>query len=142
MESAFLGLVLDSSVPIAAERKHQTVEQLLASIRQTFGEVEVLISAVSLAELAHGVARATTPEVKTRRRAFLDDLKKHVPVQPVTADAAEIAGQLGGEQAARGVVVPIDDLLIGASAMEQGYAVATLNHRHFGKIPGLQVVPA
>ncbi len=88
------------------------------------------------------LARATTPEVKTRRRAFLDDLKKHVPVQPVTADAAEITGQLGGEQAARGVVVPIDDLLIGASAMEQGYAVATLNHRHFGKIPGLQVVPA
>ena len=142
MESALLGLVLDSSVLIAAERKNQTVEQLLASIREAFGEVEVLISAVSLAELAHGVARATTPEVKARRRAFLDALKTHVPVQPVTADTAEIAGQLGGEQAARGVVLPLDDLLIGASALEQGYAVATLNQRHFGKIPGLQVVQA
>jgi predicted nucleic acid-binding protein len=32
--------------------------------------------------------------------------------------------------------------LIGASAIEQGYAVATLNLRHFEKIPGLKVVTA
>ncbi len=42
------------------------------------------------------------------------------------------------EQAAKGVTLPADDLLIGASAIEQGYAVATLNTRHFRMIPGLQ----
>ena len=60
MESSALGLILDSSVIIAAERKRQTVERLLTSIRQTFGEVEIAISAVTLAELVHGVARANT----------------------------------------------------------------------------------
>jgi len=54
--------------------------------------------------------------------------------------AAEIAGQISGEQAAKGITLPADDLLIGASAIEQGYAVATLNTRHFAKIPGLQVL--
>ena len=36
-----LGLILDSSVIIAAERKRQTVEELLTSVGQAFGEVEM-----------------------------------------------------------------------------------------------------
>ncbi len=140
MESPLLGLILDSSVIIAAERKRQTVEQLLTSIGQTFGEVEIAISAVTLSELVHGVARANTSEIRQARRAFIDELKKHVPVHPVTDSTAEIAGQISGEQAAKGIKLPADDLLIGASAIEQGYAVATLNVRHFQLIPGLRVV--
>ncbi len=140
MESPLLGLILDSSVIIAAERRRQTVEELLTSVGQAFGEVEIAISAVTLAELVHGVARANTPEIRHARRAFIDELKKHVPVHPVTDTTAEIAGQLSGEQAAQGITLPADDLLIGASAIEQGYAVATLNTRHFQKIPGLQVL--
>jgi len=140
MESPLLGLILDSSVIVAAERKRQTVEELLTLIRQTFGEIEVAISAVTVAELVHGVVRANAPELRLRRRAFIDELKKHVPVHPVTDATGEIAGQLSGEQAAKGITLPADDLLIGASAIEQGYAVATLNARHFQKVPGLQVV--
>jgi tRNA(fMet)-specific endonuclease VapC len=140
MEPAILGLVLDSSVIIDAERKHQTVEELLDSIQQRFGEVEITMSAVSLAELVHGVARADKPERRDRRRAFIDELKKHVPVHPITDATAEIAGRIGGERAAKGNTIPIDDLLIGSSAIEQGYAVGTLNVRHFEKIPGLTVL--
>jgi len=138
MESPLLGLVLDSSVIVAAERKRQTVEDLLTSVAQAFGEVEIAISAATLAEFVCGVARAT--QIKEARRAFIDELKRHVPVHPVTDITAEIAGQLSGEQAAKGITIPADDLLIGASAIEQGYAVATLNARHFQQIPGLQVI--
>jgi predicted nucleic acid-binding protein len=140
MESPLLGLILDSSVIIAAERKRQTIEHLLTSVGHAFGEVEIAISAVTLAELVHGVARANTPEIRIARRTFIDELKKHVPVHPVTDSTAEIAGQISGEQAAKGTTLPADDLLIGASAIEQGYAVATLNTRHFEKIPGLRVL--
>jgi predicted nucleic acid-binding protein len=141
MESPLLGLILDSSVIIAAERKRQTVEQLLTSVGHAFGEVEIAISAITLAELVHGVARANTPEIRRSRRLFIDEVKKHVPVHPITEGTAEIAGQISGEQAAKGITLPADDLLIGASAIEQGYAVATLNIRHFQKIPGLHVLP-
>jgi tRNA(fMet)-specific endonuclease VapC len=140
MESPLLGLILDSSVIIAAERKRQTVEDLLTSVARAFGEVEIAISAVTLAELVDGVVRASTPKIRENRRAFIDELKKHVPVHAVTESTAEIAGQLSGEQAAKGITLPADDLLIGASAIEQEYAVATLNARHFQKIPGLQVL--
>jgi len=140
MEPSLLGIIVDSSVIIAAERKRQTVEDLLTSVGQAFGEVEIAISAVTLAELVHGLARANTPEIRFGRRAFIDELKKHVPVHPITDSTAEIAGQISGDQASKGITLPADDLLIGASAIEQGYAVATLNVRHFQKIPGLRVV--
>lgn len=140
MGSPLLGLILDSSIIIAAERKRQTVEGLLTSIREAYGETEIAISAITVAELVHGVVRASTPEIRDRRRAFIDELKKHVPVHAVTDSTAEVAGRLSGEQAARGISVPTDDLLIGASAIEQGYAVATLNVRHFRQIPGLEVL--
>jgi len=31
--------------------------------------------------------------------------------------------------------------MIAAAAIEQGYAVLTVNRRHFEKIPGLTVIP-
>jgi predicted nucleic acid-binding protein len=47
-------------------------------------------------------------------------------------------GKVSGEQAAKGIRLPFDDLAIGASALE-GYGVATLNKRHFEMIPDLIV---
>jgi predicted nucleic acid-binding protein len=139
MESALLGLILDSSVIIDAERKGQTVEDLLEQIRQNAGEVEIAICAVTVAELVHGVYRANTQERQQRRRMFIDELKRHVPVHPVTDETGEIIGRISGEPAAKGITIPFDDLAIGASAIEQGYAVATRNARHSQLIPGLVV---
>jgi predicted nucleic acid-binding protein len=44
------------------------------------------------------------------------------------------------EQAAQGINLPLADLIIGATAVELGYAVATGNLRDFKRIPGLRVV--
>ena len=139
MESALLGLILDSSVIIEAEREGQTVEQLLEQVKSSVGEVEIAICSVTVAELVHGVYRANTREIRQRRRDFIDELKRHVPVHPVTDETGEIIGRISGEQAAKGIKIPFDDLAVGASALEQGYAVATLNVRHFQAIPGLVV---
>jgi tRNA(fMet)-specific endonuclease VapC len=61
-------------------------------------------------------------------------------VHPVSAKIAELAGRIEGEQAARGVSIAFEDLLIGATALHLGFEVATLNIRDFQKIPGLSVV--
>jgi len=140
MGSAVLGLILDSSVAIEAERQQLNAAQFLKQIAGQIGEREVALSAITVAELAHGIYRANTVDRRDRRRAFLDELKATVPVYPVTAKTAELVGKISGEAAAQGITIPFDDLLIGASAIEQGYAVATLNVRHFRKIPGLTLV--
>jgi hypothetical protein len=55
-------------------------------------------------ELAHQ-SPAEVPCV--RRRAFIDKLKRHVPVHAITVETAEIAGMIGGEKVAKGVVLPM-----------------------------------
>ncbi|MFZ0478982.1 MAG: hypothetical protein WAL71_07510 [Terriglobales bacterium] len=63
-----------------------------------------------------------------------------MPIHPVTVPAALRAGQIDGENQAKGIRLPLSDLLIGVTALELGYSVATGNLRHFQMIPGLSVV--
>jgi len=53
-----MGLILDSSVLITAERKGETVEQLLKQIFALTGDQEAMLSAIALVELVHGIHRA------------------------------------------------------------------------------------
>lgn len=141
MESPILGLVLDSSVLIAAERRGLTAAQAIEDVQKMIGEAPViLLSAMTVAEVGHGIYRANTPEIRQRRRLFLDELKATVPIHAVTDTTAEVAARIGGEQAAKGINLPLGDLLIGACALELGYAVGTSNLRDFQRIPGLQLV--
>jgi predicted nucleic acid-binding protein len=63
-----------------------------------------------------------------------------VPVHPVTVPVALRAGQIDGENTAKGVRLALADLLIGVTALELGYRVATGNLRHFQMVPGLEIV--
>lgn len=135
-----MGLILDSSVMIAAERSGDTVEQLIEQIIKATGDQETALSAISLTELIHGVYRAQTPEIRQRREAFISELLADLTVYPYTRETALLAGKLDGEQQSRGVVIPFGDLLIGATALSLGFKVLTGNLRDFRRIPGLSVV--
>lgn len=140
MESAGLGVILDSSIVVEAERQRLDVALFLKHVTARVGDRPAAICSISVAELAHGVHRANTPERRHARRAFLDDLKAALVIYPITADTAEVAGKIHAESAQQGITIPFDDLLIGACALERGYAIATRNHRHFQKIPGLKLI--
>ncbi len=45
-----------------------------------------------------------------------------------------------GRKRRKGNVLPFNDLMIAAAAIEQDYAVLTTNPRHFQKIPNLTVI--
>ena len=77
---------------------------------------------------------------RERRRAFTEELCRDMVVHPVTLEIAQLAGRIEGEQAAGGVSIAFEDLLIGATALHLGYSVVTVNVRHFRLIPGLSVV--
>jgi tRNA(fMet)-specific endonuclease VapC len=140
MESTLLGVVLDSTVVITAERKSFSVSQLVETIHGRFGEIEVSLSVITVAELVHGIYRATTPEASERRREYIRELVDLIPVHPITVQTAYLVGQIDGQEAAKGNVLPFNDLLIAVAAIEQGYAIVTDNLRHFEKVPGLQVL--
>jgi len=71
---------------------------------------------------------------------FLDDLEATVPIHPVTESTGEIIARIGGQEAAKGINLPLADLMIGACALELGYAIGTSNVRDFKRIPGLRLV--
>lgn len=135
-----MGLILDSSVLITAERQGKNARQVLTAMSEHLGEVEVGISVVTLIELAHGAARADTPDRKSHRQKFIQELLIAMPVYPVTTSIALRTGQLDGENQTRGLRIPLADLLIGVTALELGYSVHTANRRHFNAVPGLSVV--
>jgi len=140
MESSILGVVLDSTIVITAERKGLAVPKLVENILNTHGRLEVSLSPITVAELVHGIYRAKAPETTERRREYIRELVELIPVHPITLQTAYLIGQIEGQEAAKGNVLPFNDLLIAAAAIEQGYAVLTQNLRHFEKIPGLQVL--
>jgi len=140
MGPAVLGLVVDSSVLVAAERSRVTTPDVIGAIRKAVGDVAIVICSLTVAELAHGIYRAKTPERSRQRRQFLDELMAHVSIHPITEATAEIIARIGAGQAAKGINLPLADLIIGACALELGYAVGTGNVRDFYRIPGLTVV--
>jgi predicted nucleic acid-binding protein len=135
-----MGLILDSSILIAGERRGETVRQMMQRIVRAGGDAECALSAISLIELTHGIYRAKTDADRSRRIAFADELARDMIVHPVSLAIAQVAGRIEGEQAARGVSIAVEDLIIGATALHLGFDVATLNVRDFKRIPGLNVV--
>ena len=135
-----MGLILDSSVVIAAERRGDTVEQLVERIVTATGDQEAALSAIGLTELIHGLYRAKTPAMRLRRESFLNELLADLTVYPYTKEMAMLAGKIDGGQQSKGVVIPFGDLLIGATALFLGYSVLTVNLRDFRRIPGLSVL--
>jgi predicted nucleic acid-binding protein len=136
-----MGLILDSSAVIAGERKGRTAAGLLADIELVLGKEAIALTTVSVIELEHGIWRAKDAAQANWRRKFFEDLFAAVPIYPLTFDIARRAARIDGESKRKGIVIPFQDLVIGVTALEFGYAVATANVRHFQMIPNLVVRP-
>jgi len=135
-----MGLILDSSVIITAERREDSVEKLLERVFVVSGDQDAALSSVGLTELVHGIYRAQNPGMRRQRESFIGELLHDLTVYPYTKDTAMLAGRLEGEQQVRGVTIPLGDLLIGDTALSMGFSILTVNSRHFRMIPGLQVI--
>jgi len=90
MEPTILGLVLNSSVLVAAERRNLTPAQVIEDVVKAVGAVPIILSSLTIAEIGYGIYRANTLEIRDRRRAFLDELKATIPIHSITEATAEI----------------------------------------------------
>ena len=135
-----MGLILDSSVLVGAERKGRNARQALAEIAVRASGEDVAVSVITLVELAHGIARADSPQRMATRRLFVEELMAALPIYQVTPSIALRAGQIDGENTSKGIRLALSDLLIGVTALELGYQVAPGNVRHFQMVPRLSIV--
>jgi predicted nucleic acid-binding protein len=87
-----VGLILDSSIVIAAERRGDSVEALIEEIVSSFEDQDSALSSIRLTELIHGIYRATTPELRLRRQLlsttwYAPSPSIHIPRRPPCSPA-------------------------------------------------------
>lgn len=131
-----MGLLIDSSVLIAVERRKLGLLELL---RQYSAE-PVAISAVTASELLHGVHRAQDSRRAEQRRSFVESLLSAYTIIPFDLDAARQHAQIWATMQTNGKIIGAHDLLIAATALALNYAVVTLNTAEFSRVPGLRVI--
>lgn len=113
--------------------KHQPPQ-----VRARFAECfvgDVVISAVTLAELEFGVARSG--EARSHNQALLDSLLEDIPAAPFDAGAARAYGPLRAAHQARNKDAL--DKLIAAHALSLGVTLVTNNEADFLGFSGLVV---
>jgi tRNA(fMet)-specific endonuclease VapC len=133
-----MGIVVDSSIFIAAERRHFD----WIGFHSQIGAEPIFVTAVTLAELAHGIERADTPERREARRHFVAQVEARCPLLSFGREEALEYARVWAELARRGSLIGTHDQLIAAIARRHGYRVATLNAVNFNRVPGLAVLDA
>ncbi len=103
-----MGIVLDSTVLIAAERSGQNPRQVIAGLLAGMGDTEATLSTITVIELAHGIERANSPERQAMRERFLNELLDAISAEPVTARIAYRAGRIDGGLQAKGTRVALE----------------------------------
>jgi tRNA(fMet)-specific endonuclease VapC len=129
-----MGLILDSSVLVAFERRRFDLERLLTDHSPS------AIAAVTAAELLIGVERADTSQRRARREAFVQNIFTSVPIIPFDLAQARLYAIHFAELARRGELIGDRDLQIGVTALVLDYDLVTLNTDEFRRVRGLRLV--
>jgi tRNA(fMet)-specific endonuclease VapC len=130
-----MAVLIDTSVLIEVERGRLALGALL----QDRAEDDVVISAVTAAELLHGIHRLSGARA-ARAERFVEGLLGLVPVLPFGVDEARTHARLSADLQAHGTAIGAHDLLIGATALANDCVVLTRDLRSFPKIDGLEVL--
>jgi len=128
-----MGTLIDTSVLIAVERGHLSLDALLES----HGDDEIAMSAVTASEMLHGVHRLKGAVGRAHAQVLVERLISLMPVIPFDLGVARVHATLSAELAAKGTAVGAHDLMIAATAVALGFTVATCDRRSFQKIKGL-----
>jgi len=97
------------------------------------------IAAITVAELWHGVERADATH-RSKRERYVRSAVDRMLVIPYTESTAIEHARIWAVLEATGRMVGDYDLIVAATALERGSAVATFNERHFSSVPGLKVI--
>jgi predicted nucleic acid-binding protein len=133
-----MGVLIDTSVLIPAEREGVWWDQALGRSVELDEDEAVAMSAVTASELLHGVHRLKGV-AQARAGLFVNALLDEIPVLPFDAAVARVHAMLAAACAAKGAAVGAHDLIIAATAVAHGYDVATRDRRSFSKIEDLRV---
>ena len=125
--------MLDTNICIYAIKNRP--EQVLSRIKENLLR-GLCISAITLAELEHGVEKSRFPE---RNRAALLQFLSILEVLPFDDDAAEEYGRICADLQRKGMPIGTMDMLIAGHARAENLILVTNNIREFERVENLRL---
>jgi len=98
---------------------------------------QMCISAITLAELMHGVEKSASPE---RNLRTTEDFISRLDVLPYDSDAAVHYGDIRADLERKGTTIGVNDLHIAGHSRSTGLVLVTNNTREFERVDGLRVI--
>jgi tRNA(fMet)-specific endonuclease VapC len=130
-----MGVLIDASILIEAERGRLDVERHVTR----HGEDEAFLSVITASELLHGVHRATDPDIRARRAAFVEAVLERFPLLAVDLACARAHARLWAELRQSGAIIGPHDLWLAGTCVAHGLTMVTGNVREFARVPGLDI---
>src|SRR2546423_8568336 len=130
-----MAIVLDADVLIRGEKGSFDLKSWLA----THSDDQFEVAAITVAELWHGVERATAPH-RVKREQYLQTVLAPLPIIPYTEQTAREHARIWAELEAAGEMNGYYDIIVAPAAFERGSDVATFNRRHFALVKGPTVI--
>ena len=121
-------VVLDTNIVVAHFRSKKQHDDALA-------ERELFLPHVSIAELFAGAFKSDRPD---HNRALVETFLDSVTPLAANLGTAELYGRIWADLAARGTMIPQNDIWIAATALQHGMPLAT-SDTHFERVDGLAV---
>lgn len=125
--------MLDTNICIYAI-KHKP-EQVFLHL-QEHDPADICISAVTYAELVHGVEKSKAVE---KNRIALTLLLATIEIMDFDSLAAESYGKIRADLEKAGTPIGPLDMMIAGHAKSRGYIVVTNNTKEFARIKGLKI---
>lgn len=130
-----MGVILDSTVLIAAERQLLNLPAFFAA----HAHEPMFIAAITVSELLHGVERAT-PARREKRARFVESLLASIEAIDFDLPVARRHARIWATLEAAGSPIGAHEIQIAATAVHHGHKVATLNTKDFKRVAGLHLL--
>lgn len=132
--------VISAAAPAAIERHRELAQWMDAN------SAVLRLSAVTIAEIAEGIAKAARQGARRKARDLSQWLKTLLHlygdrVLPFDSETAEIAGRLSDLARGRGAKPGFADVIIAATARRHGLTILTRNTRHFAPMEAAVIDP-
>lgn len=130
-----MGILIDADVIIRAEKGKFDLHNWLAGRP----DERFLIASITVAELWHGLERASSTHRVARER-FLNAFVRNIAVVPFTEETGYVLARLWADLEKAGTRIGDHDMIVAATALLADCAVASFNVRHFSSVVGLRVI--
>lgn len=125
-----LVVCLDTSILIDYFRKKDKTNSVLYQL--SVKDYDFSITSITEFEIRRGITK--------KQEDFWNKLLLNIEVLAFTSQSARLASEIDSELKKKSKQLNLADLFIASTAMSHTVPIATLNKKHFDRVPGLNVI--